>query len=256
MSAHAILAVLMTAFGWTLTAAETLPSMPMAETYQDSIRFRWENKAVQSSRMLDTMEDATHWEHSGAGAIELTEQRAKEGRRALRLTCPTKGTKRGGEGGRPWGAAIATRKFEGENWQDYNRLSFWVYPDLPGFKVVSLCVVLRNDGAEKVPNMWDRNGRDFVLVHNQRWNHVVMEIAHLGRDKVMGVEFSYRQQGRTAKGGARSLRGLERRPRPDRLLPHGLPIGILQTRFRRRTGGEGVHTAPGSGRRGGAAQGG
>ena len=189
------LAALLLAWGLATTTAGPLPSMPMAEVYQDSIRARWNNKAVFESRVIDGMEDAATWQHAGAGTMALTEQRAKEGKRSLRIACPTKGKKAGGEGGRPWGAVIATRKVSGENWQEFNRLSFWVYPDLPGFKVVSLCVVLRNDGMEKVPNMWDRNGRNFVLVKNRQWNRVAMEIAHLGRDKVVGVEFSYRQQG-------------------------------------------------------------
>jgi len=189
------LSVLLLAWGLATTTAGPLPSMPIAEVYQDSIRARWNNKAVFESRVIDGMEDAATWQHAGAGTMALTEQRAKEGKRSLRIACPTKGKKAGGEGGRPWGAAIATRKVSGENWQEFNRLSFWVYPDLPGFNVVSLCVVLRNDGMEKVPNMWDRNGRNFVLLKNRQWNRVVMEIAHLGRDKVVGVEFSYRQQG-------------------------------------------------------------
>ncbi len=176
-------------------AQSQIPTMPMAENYADSIRARWEAKPILETRWIDGMEDLVNWRHDGAGDMALTDQRAREGRHSLRITCPTKGTKPGGEGGRPWGACIVTRKIDGEDWQAFNRLSFWVYPDMPGFKIVSMCVVLRNEGIEKVPNMWDRNGRNFVLVKNQQWNHIVMEIAHLGRDKVVGVEFSYRQQG-------------------------------------------------------------
>ena len=97
--------------------------------------------------------------------------------------------------GRPFGAAVALRKFDREDWTKFNRLSFWVYPDLPGFRIVSMCVVLRNAGAEKVPGPYDRNGRNYILLKNHQWNHCVWEIAHLGRDAVTGVELIYRQQG-------------------------------------------------------------
>ncbi len=175
--------------------AASLATMPMQETYENSIRARWLAKPVLESRLLDGMESAAAWSHHGFGAMRISSARVQEGKNALLLESPTKGDKAGGEGGRPWGAAIAQRNVPGEDWRQWNRLSLRVYPDLPGFRVVSFCMVLRNDGAEKIPNMADRNGRNFVLVRNGQWNHVVWEIAHLGRDKVTGVELSYRLQG-------------------------------------------------------------
>jgi hypothetical protein len=175
--------------------AASIPAMPMPEAREDGIRHRWLAKPVRESRLLDGMEDAATWSHHGLGTMKLSSERVREGKTALLLESPTKGEKVGGADGRPWGAAIVQRDVPGEDWRRWNRLSLWVFPDLPGFRVVSLCLVLRNDGAEKVPNMWDRNGRNFVLVENGRWNQVVWEIAHLPRDRVTGVEISYRLQG-------------------------------------------------------------
>jgi hypothetical protein len=97
--------------------------------------------------------------------------------------------------GRPFGAAVAVRQVADEDWSDFNRIAFWVYPDLPGFRVVSLALVLHNAGEEKVPGSDGRHGRNFVLLKNHEWNQVVWEIAHLGRDRVTGVEIAYRLQG-------------------------------------------------------------
>lgn len=172
-----------------------VPSMPMPIPFEDTIRHRWLGKPVAESRLLDDMEDLAGWTHHGFGEMTLTSDRSKDGSTCLRLTSPTKAGKPGSTLGRPFGAAVAKRNFDGEDWSDCNRLSFWVYPTLPGFRVISLCVVLYNDGSEKVPGPYGRNGRNFVLLEPDRWNHVVWEIAHLGRDQVTGVEFSYRLQG-------------------------------------------------------------
>jgi hypothetical protein len=189
--------ILLAASGMTANARASggVPPMPMAISAEDTIRHRWLEKPVLTTRLLDDMENLGNWSHSGFGAMSLTTERAKDGQQSLRLTSPTIAAKPGSTAGRPFGAATVLRKFDGEDWTGFNRLSFWVYPTLPGFRVISMCVVLRNDGREKVPGMYDRNGRNFVLLEPDRWNHVVWEIAHLGRDKVTGVEFSYRLQG-------------------------------------------------------------
>jgi hypothetical protein len=179
--------------GWAI--GDTKPAMPMAIDPNHAIQRRWLQKTVHASRLLDDMEDLTSWSHRGAGALRLTDRRHRDGRQSLRLTAPTKGDQPGTTKGRPFGAASAWRVVAHENWQDYNRLSFWVYPTLPGFRVISLSLVLHNDGAEKVPGPYSRNGLNFVLLKPNQWNHVVWEIAHLGRDRVTGVEFTYRQQG-------------------------------------------------------------
>jgi len=172
-----------------------VPDMPMPIPFEGTIRHRWLNKPVLAGRLLDDMEDIGKWSHRGFGEMSLTGERSKDGRQSLRLTSPTLGEKPGSVAGRPFGAATVIRGFDGEDWTQFNRLSFWVYPTLPGFRVISLCLVLHNDGREKVPNSYDRNGRNFVLLEPDRWNHIVWEIAHLGRDRVTGVEFAYRLQG-------------------------------------------------------------
>jgi len=182
--------------GTTAGAPITIvPRMPMTIPFEDTIKSRWLSKPVLTSKRLDDMEGLDNWSHHGLGVMTLTAERSRTGRQSLRLTSPTLGDKPGPALGRPFGAATAIRRFDGEDWTAFNRLSFWVYPTLPGFRVISMCVVLQNDGQEKVPGMYDRNGRNFILLEPDRWNHVVWEIAHLGRDKVIGVEFSYRLQG-------------------------------------------------------------
>lgn len=180
------------------------PALPMAAPYENTAQCRWLEKRVHASRLLDDMEDLAGWSQRSTlgyatpaplqGEMTLTPARFQDGRHAIRLRSKTTGERRGPQMGRPFGSARIVRRFAGENWSEYNSLSFWVYPDLPGFHSVSLAVVLQNDGAIKLPGP-ARLGVNHLALENHAWNHVVWEIPDLPRDKVTGVEFQYWLQG-------------------------------------------------------------
>jgi len=181
-----------------LMAAEIPPQMPMPNDYTSSIQTRWLNKPVLESRMLDDAEDLATWKLTDSemarGEMTLTSERKVSGSRAVRLRSPTVGNKPIPTV-RYWGGTAAVRVVSGEDWSAWNRLSFWIYPDLPGFRVVSLLVTFHNEGSEPVPDVYGKMGLNYLILKNNQWNHVVWEIANLTRDKVTGVEFSYRVQG-------------------------------------------------------------
>ncbi len=170
------------------------PAMPLPAVEEDTLVHTWLAKPVEESRPLCDMEDISAWKHRGAGNIQISQEHAKTGTKSLKMICKTF-TDHPSENGRPPGACTALFKIDREDWGNYNRLSFWVYPDLPGFRTISMSVVLRNEGTFPVPDEYSRRGRNYFLLKNQQWNHVVWEIAHLSRDKVAGVEFVYRMQG-------------------------------------------------------------
>jgi len=58
-----------------------------------------------------------------------------------------------------------------------------------------MLVKLHNEGAEKVPDSYGREGLNYFLLKPGQWNRVVWEIPHLARDKVTAVDFIYRLQG-------------------------------------------------------------
>ena len=178
---------------------------PMKVPFQDSARYRWLQKPVLETRVLDDMEDLASWSlrstfgygapaDAPRGEMSLSTERVREGRHSLRLRAKTKGDRPGPQMGRPFGSASVVRSFQGEDWRNFNRVSFWVYPDLPGFHTVSLLVSLYNDGELKSPGP-ARLGLNFLLLENHTWNHIVWEIPDLPRDKVTGILFQYRQQG-------------------------------------------------------------
>ena len=172
-----------------------IPYMPMKEIYEHSLEYMWSQKDVSESKLLSDMETIGFWEHRGNfGNLSLSNEKPYKGKNSLLLTSPTKGPEPP-RNGRPWGASGAFLIVNNEDWTDWNRISFWIYPDLPGFKVVSINTIFHNDGEDKVPDSYARNGINYQILENQKWNKVNWEIAHLGREKVTGITINYRLQG-------------------------------------------------------------
>jgi len=73
-----------------LAAAET-PRLPMQETVENSARYRWENKPVLESRLLDDAESSTNWFHDDFGEMSFSTEQAKDGKQSVRLVSKTKG---------------------------------------------------------------------------------------------------------------------------------------------------------------------
>ena len=149
------------------------------------------------------METVSTWKAEGFGRISLETSRFAQGNASLRLTSPTVGNRHATENGRPYGEAAAVRSFDGEDWRAFNRISLRVFPDLPGFKTISLLLVLQNDGTEKSPRMEGREGQNFTILEPNQWNQVVWEIASLPRDRVTAIKVVYRLQGNEPGSAAR-----------------------------------------------------
>ena len=180
------------------TLAQSNPKMPMTFDWHHTLEYTWSQKEVLESKRLASTENLEQWEHKGYGSLAISTKNYYKGNASIFLESPTKGdhsTTTKGSPGRPWGVCSAFLKVPDENWTNWNRISFWIYPDLPGFNVVSISMVFHNDGEEKVPDIYDRNGLNYQVLENQKWNKVYWEIEHLGRDKVTGIEIRYRLQG-------------------------------------------------------------
>ncbi|MGC2661614.1 MAG: glycoside hydrolase family 9 protein [Bryobacteraceae bacterium] len=161
---------------------------PLKPRYEDGAAFRWINKPVLSSRLLD-MESLQTWSFSGHGELTLSDTEVKDGTHSIRLHSVTDAATTGGEG--EWIDLMATRKFPSEDWGAYNRISLWVYPDVEGAPAISCTLVLHNDGAHKLPDRYNEGRDESIPLNNHQWNHVVWEIAPLDRDKVTALDVAY-----------------------------------------------------------------
>ena len=170
--------------------------MPMDTT--NSIQYKWDNKEVLSSIQLDGMESLENWELSfgrreNVGTISLSDEKVLEGKSSIKFVCPTKLPEPLGTGGRYWGRQNLTRRFDLEDFSEYNRIAINVYPEFKGFRKLYLTLILHNEG--NVPDRYGKEGWHTVMLKNNKWNKMVMEIPHLPHDKVTGITLSYGLQG-------------------------------------------------------------
>jgi Glycosyl hydrolase family 9/Cellulase N-terminal ig-like domain len=172
-----------------LAAQEEAPQMPMKAVSADGAEARWLNKKILESRILDSMEDLSTWTFQGDGDMTLADSPLKEGKHSLRIRSIQNIGKVGGAG--EWEDLIATRKFSGEDWSKYNRISIWVYPDVIGAPAISASLVLHNEGTHVLPDHYNEGRDESLILKNHEWNHVVWEITPLSRDKVTELEFAY-----------------------------------------------------------------
>src|SRR5580692_7575033 len=175
--------------GVSVTAQRIAPEMPMQARYEDGAEFRWLNKKVLDSRLLDSMEDLSTWSFAGLGEMTLTEVRVKDGQHSLRIRSTTNVAQVDGSG--EWEDLLATRRFPDEDWSRYNRISLWVYPDIIGAPTISCSLTLHNDGSHKLPDQYNEGRHESIILKNHVWNHVVWEIAPLDRDRVTALDFAY-----------------------------------------------------------------
>lgn len=195
-----------------LAAQQSAPDMPMRARYEDGAEFRWLNKKVLDSRVLDRMEDLSRWSFAGEGEMTLVEVNATElnahgaqskGGHVLRIRSTSNVAQVDGRG--EWEDLVATRKFAGEDWAKFNRISLWVYPDVVGAPAISCSLVLHNDGAHKLPDSYNEGRHESIILKNHTWNQIVWEIAPLDRDRVTALDFAYSLPKKFPEPGDRTI---------------------------------------------------
>ncbi|HEX4066383.1 MAG TPA: glycoside hydrolase family 9 protein [Acidobacteriaceae bacterium] len=181
--------VLLACLAGSVWAQQTDPAIPMQPVVENGAEYRQLQKKVLRSRLLDDMQDLSHWSFTGVGSMILSTAEVKDGRTSLRVASADNIGRVDGRG--DWQDLVATRNFASEDWRQYNRISVWVYPDIHGAPAISLNLTLHNEGAHLLPDDQNEGRDDSIPIRNQQWNHVVWEIPSLDRDKVTGVSFGY-----------------------------------------------------------------
>jgi len=185
---------------------------PLKVNFENSASYRWLNKKVIESRMLDDMENLSTWSGFTIGGeevvdarkvfkrndatkniadISLTTELVHSGKQSLLLRTATRLEGLPPKNGRGWGRSGVRKNFDNEDWTKFNRISIWIYPELPGFYTTALDIHLFNDGVKKIPALFGQEGETSLVLHNHEWNHVVWEISNVARDKITKMEISY-----------------------------------------------------------------
>lgn len=184
-----LLSLVISATACTSASAQT-PRALLPIEFEHSAEFAWLKKPVHATRLLDDMTRADSWRTTGTATITFPAQPRLGDMRVLRVDmqmfrdapAPTRNR---------LSSVNLRRAFAGEDWRPYNRLSLWIKPEVAGFPMLPLQIVLHNDGVEKVPDRYYREGIHYVTLANGAWQQVVWEIEPLARDRVTMIEIGY-----------------------------------------------------------------
>ena len=145
---------------------------------------------VLARRVLDDLSQPGAWQFSGTGTMTFDTVRAPAPAAVLRVDVTM--FPRGDAPTRNHLPAVNLRRaFGGEDWSAYNRLSLRIRPKLRGFPMLPLEIALHNDGAVKVPDVYNREGIHYVTLRDGEWQQVVWEITPLARDRVTSLQIGY-----------------------------------------------------------------
>lgn len=95
-----------------------------------------------------------------------------------------------------YGRAEVHISMDGEDWSSYNRLHFWVKPQVFGAGAVHLNVSVRNEGKIKIPDPMEREGFTTYNLKNNQWNECFWEFPGLPRDRITDICFFVLLNGR------------------------------------------------------------
>lgn len=104
-----------------------------------------------------------------------------------------------------YGNLNAVLKLKPQDWSGYNRLRFRLRPDCPGLHTISFSVWVRNEGKEKVPDIYNRTGQHMLYPVNHQWNDCIWEFSSMSRDRITELEFRYRLSGSDTGFGEKAV---------------------------------------------------
>lgn len=161
---------------------------PLPLDYSKSFETFGLTKKVLSSTMLCDMETLAGWSHEGIGGIRLTSERSISGKSSLKVVAPAKPDEMP-----KWGIGHGTSRASfdvgGKNWEKYNRIHLYIYPECEGARSIYINLYIDNDGKIKVPDPFGREGFHEINLINGQWNECFLEMPELPRDKVTRLRF-------------------------------------------------------------------
>lgn len=162
---------------------------PLPLDYSKSFETFGLTKKVIATEMLCDMESLKNWTHKGIGGIAPSTVRSKNGKQSLRLSSPTTYPQflNWGIG---FGTSMASYNVGGANWEKYNRIRVFIYPDCEGTRSIYLNLIIENNGKIIVPDKYEREGIHEINLINGQWNECFVEMPELPRDKVTKLSFA------------------------------------------------------------------
>ncbi len=165
-------------------------------------------KTVLYSTPLYPEKNTSGWQHKGLGKITSSTEKTMTGDQTIKLEFPTStGVRATGSPSdldyATYGNIHVNYPVNGENWEKYNRIEFYIYPDCEGSRVVNLNFSFENE------NNSGENGHNhashLINLINRQWNRCFFELGEFNRDHVKNIGFSCSVKGKDRTTGDTSI---------------------------------------------------
>lgn len=176
---------------------------PLALDTSRSFEAEGLKKNILYRKPIATPETLSGWTHAGWGKMSHSHEKSISGNGSLKLEFPTFTGKRAqGPPSDPdyatYGNSSVSLDLKGSNWEKYNRIAFYIYPDCEGARVVNMNLSYENDSKEDTELS---SFSHLVNLVNRQWNRCFLDIGQYQRNKVKQITFTTSLKGKDRTTG-------------------------------------------------------
>lgn len=95
-----------------------------------------------------------------------------------------------------YGHCSAMLNVGGQNWEEFNRIVFHIYPDCEGARVVNIDFNIENHSEKTKAGYNRQSGQHLVQLKNRRWNTCFLDLDEYQRDNITQIGFSVSLKGK------------------------------------------------------------
>jgi len=163
-------------------------------------------KKILYSEPISKIPDLSGWTHSGLGKMTYSKEKTVSEKGSVRLAYPAYTGKRAkGSPSDPdyatYGNSNITFDVKGADWDKYNRIAFYIYPDCKGARVVNMNLSFENGHTPRKEGYNRQSGSHLINLVNRQWNKCYLDIGEYQRDKVIKISFGASLKGKDRTSG-------------------------------------------------------
>jgi hypothetical protein len=172
-------------------------------------------KKIRRRKPVLIRPDLKDWTHTGQGEMSYSPEKSLSGAGSLKITFPTfTGQRAKGSPDDPdyatYGQCRIRLDTKSADWEKYNRIAFYIYPDGEGARVVNLNFSFENKKTAPKAGVHVASVSHLVNLVNGRWNQCFLDIGEIRRDAVAAIGFSCSIKGKDRTTGDRSVYYIDR----------------------------------------------
>ncbi len=157
------------------------------------------NKQVLKSKLLHPLDNTSGLILTGTSPdspplenakMEISNTQTFEGKNTLKVTYPLIFSPVPTNEERAYGCTRVRLDLEREDISEFNRISFWVYPEKNEFDCFLAWLEIKNEGEKAFPNNSFLSGCHTMPVIAGKWNQFIWEIPDIPRDAISMIQFN------------------------------------------------------------------